>query len=158
MCLLCSDRRLTPLLLDKGLECKTIAVIGATGGVGLETVYQALAAGNKVRALCRSPDKLVIPPGNGGESKAGTTLTSPDLEIIQGDVTKKADVEKLLDDSDIAGVVVALGGRTAEVGKTSDSADANSDDEHAVGPDRTGWVRVSRGGGADADGRHEERD
>ncbi len=60
----------------------------------------------------------MVAPGSGGEAKAGTRLTSPDLEIIQGDVTKKADVEKLLDDSDIAGVVVALGGRTKEVGTT----------------------------------------
>jgi len=104
--------------LHEHLACKTIAVVGATGGVGLETVYQALASGNKVRALCRNPEKLVVPAGSGGETKAGTSLLSPDLEIIQGDVTKKEDVAKLLDDSDISGVVVALGGRTKEVGKT----------------------------------------
>jgi NAD(P)-dependent dehydrogenase (short-subunit alcohol dehydrogenase family) len=50
-------------LLAQNLSCKTIAVVGATGGVGLETVYQALGSGYKVRALARSPEKLVIPPG-----------------------------------------------------------------------------------------------
>merc|ERR1711966_308019 len=104
--------------ISESLTCKTIAVVGATGGVGLETVYQALSSGFKVRALCRTPEKLVVPPGSGGESKAGSSITSPDLEIIQGDVTKAQDVEKLLNDDDIQGVVVALGGRTADVGKT----------------------------------------
>ena len=49
-----------------------ILVIGANGGIGLQTVDQALAAGYHVRALVRNPANL--------------TLTHPNLEIIKGDV------------------------------------------------------------------------
>mmetsp|Transcript_32657 Transcript_32657/g.103401 ORF Transcript_32657/g.103401 Transcript_32657/m.103401 type:complete len:272 (-) Transcript_32657:61-876(-) len=101
-----------------GMTSKTIAVFGATGGVGLESVYQALNKGYKVKALARSPEKLIIPPGSGGESKAGKKIESPDLTVVQGDVTKAADVNKIFQDQDIDGVVVALGGRTKEVGTT----------------------------------------
>jgi len=96
----------------------SIAVFGGTGGVGLETIYQALQSGNKVRALVRSPQRLVVPPGSGGEAKAGMPLESPDLEVIQGDVTKLEDVQKVFEKGDVEGVVVALGGKTSEVGLT----------------------------------------
>lgn len=38
--------------------------------------------------------------------------------MIAGDVTRKADVEKVFAQSDIDGVVVALGGKTSDVGET----------------------------------------
>ena len=36
-----------------GLKAKAVAVFGATGGVGLEAIYQALAKGYDVKALAR---------------------------------------------------------------------------------------------------------
>ena len=35
-----------------------IAVLGATGGTGIETLKYALAEGHSVRALARTPDKI----------------------------------------------------------------------------------------------------
>jgi hypothetical protein len=66
----------------------------------------------------RTPSKVVVPPGSGGEVKAGQPMSSKDLEIITGDVTKAEDVNKVFASGDIEGVVVALGGRTSEVGQT----------------------------------------
>ena len=37
--------------------------------------------GDKVRALVRSPDKVVVPPGSGGEARSGQPLTSTDLTV-----------------------------------------------------------------------------
>lgn len=37
---------------------KTITILGATGGTGICLIKQALAAGHKVKALVRSPEKL----------------------------------------------------------------------------------------------------
>ncbi len=53
---------------------ETIMVIGAGGGIGLQVVKQALAAGYKVKALVRNPEKL--------------PLRHEDLSIIKGDVLK----------------------------------------------------------------------
>jgi uncharacterized protein YbjT (DUF2867 family) len=44
-------------------------------------------------------------------------LTDPKLIMIAGDVTNKADVDKVFENK-IDGVIVALGGKTAEVGET----------------------------------------
>jgi len=81
----------------------------------LECVYQALANGHKVRALARDPSRVVVPPGSGGAARAGQPLTSPDLTVIAGDVTKAEDVARVLEGG-VDGVVVALGGRTKSVG------------------------------------------
>lgn len=59
---------------------------------------------------------MVIPKGSGG-ANAGMPLTDGKLTMIAGDVTKKADVAKVFEQP-IDGVVVALGGKTAEVGET----------------------------------------
>ena len=64
----------------------------------------------------RNPDKLKIPVGSGG-ADAGKPLNDPKLTMIAGDVTKKSDVEKVFE-SPIDGVIVALGGKTADVGET----------------------------------------
>jgi nucleoside-diphosphate-sugar epimerase len=42
----------------------------------------------------------------------------PNLTLIAGDVTKQADVDKVFGSFNINGVVVALGGKTADVGET----------------------------------------
>jgi hypothetical protein len=78
---------------------------------------QSLGQGDTVRALARTPANVVIPPGSGGESKAGKPLTSPALTVVQGDVTRYEDVAKVMEGG-VDGVVVALGGRTSEVGTT----------------------------------------
>ena len=79
----------------RGLSAKAIAVFGSTGGVGLEAIYQALDKGFEVRALARTPANVVVPPGSGGEAKAGQALVSPALKITQGDVTSYDDVKKV---------------------------------------------------------------
>lgn len=65
---------------------------------------------------CRNPSNLKIPAGSGG-ADAGKPLTNPNLTLIGGDVTNKADVAKVFEQP-IDGVVVALGGKTKEVGNT----------------------------------------
>jgi uncharacterized protein YbjT (DUF2867 family) len=65
----------------------------------------------------RNPANLVIPKGSGG-AKAGQALTDPKLTMIKGDVTSKADVDKVFAAGKVDGVVVALGGKTADVGDT----------------------------------------
>lgn len=59
---------------------------------------------------------MVIPKGSGGND-AGKPIKDDKLTLIAGDVTKKADVDKVFE-YDIDGVVVALGGKTADVGET----------------------------------------
>jgi len=60
---------------------------------------------------------VVVPKGSGG-ADAGTSLTDPKLTVIAGDVTKKADVAKVFEAGKIDGVIVALGGKTSDVGDT----------------------------------------
>lgn len=102
---------------DSSLSMKTIAVIGASGLTAQECVYQALANGDSVVGLTRNPANVVTPKGSGGD-KEGQPIESPNLTMIAGDVTKLADVEKVFAAADIDGVVVALGGKTADVGET----------------------------------------
>jgi nucleoside-diphosphate-sugar epimerase len=93
---------------------KTIAVVGASGLTASECVFQALQNGDNVVGLTRNPSNLKIPKGSGG-SDAEKPLTNPKLTMIAGDVTNKADVAKIFE-QDIDGVVIALGGKTSDVG------------------------------------------
>jgi nucleoside-diphosphate-sugar epimerase len=110
---------------------KTIAVFGASGLTASECVYQALKEGDNVVGLARydlfvpgvfdrrwhnAHTNLKIPAGSGG-AEAGKSLTDPKLKMIAGDVTKKADVDKVFE-SPIDGVIIALGGKTSDVGDT----------------------------------------
>jgi putative NADH-flavin reductase len=70
-----------------------ILVIGASRGIGLETVREALAAGHSVRALARGADRMPI------EHEA--------LEKMSGDATDPGDVEAALEGVDA--VIQALG-------------------------------------------------
>lgn len=101
---------------ESALNMKTIAVFGASGLTASECVYQALKEGDNVVGLTRNPANLKVPKGSGG-ADADTPLTDPKLTCIAGDVTKKADVDKVFE-NDIDGVIVALGGKTKDVGET----------------------------------------
>merc|ERR1719198_2156104 len=101
---------------DSALCMKTIAVFGASGLTAAECVYQALQEGDNVVGLTRNPANLLVPKGSGG-ADADKPLTDPKLTMIAGDVTKKADVDKVFE-GDIDGVIVALGGKTSDVGET----------------------------------------
>lgn len=70
-----------------------VLIIGASKGIGLETVKTALAAGHRVRAFARSA--------------ADIDLTDPNLERFTGDATRAGDVRAALDGVDA--VVQALG-------------------------------------------------
>ncbi|CAM9379690.1 unnamed protein product [Ascophyllum nodosum] len=99
------------------MSAGNIAVFGGNGLTGSEVVYQALNRGCKVTAFCRDPSKLKVPAGSGG-SKAGTPLVAENIKTVQGTVTELEDVRKVFADGDVTGVVIALGGKTADVGKT----------------------------------------
>lgn len=96
---------------------KTIAVFGASGLTGSEAVFQALNEGDKVIGLTRNPSNLKVPAGSGG-ADADKPLQNENLTMIAGDVTKKSDVDKVFENGDVDGVIVALGGKTADVGET----------------------------------------
>lgn len=70
-----------------------ILVIGASRGIGLETVRRALAEGHRVRAFARSADAIRLDDSN--------------LERLSGDALKTADVRRALDGMDA--VIQALG-------------------------------------------------
>ena len=70
-----------------------IVVFGASRGVGLEVLKQALAAGHTVTAFVRSPSKM--------------HMQHPNLILFQGDATDSAAVEKAIAGQDA--VVSALG-------------------------------------------------
>ncbi len=70
-----------------------LLVIGASRGIGMETVKQALAAGHEVRAFSRSADRIAI------EHNA--------LEKWPGDATSKADMSAAIAGTDV--VIEAIG-------------------------------------------------
>ena len=70
-----------------------VLVIGASGGIGQETLSAALDAGHRVRAFSRSANKIA--------------LESSDLEKCPGDALKEADIDSALDGIDV--VVQTLG-------------------------------------------------
>ena len=111
-----NPKALSAIRSDSTLCMKTIAVIGASGLTASECVYQALKRGCDVVGLTRNPSNMKIPAGSGGSS-AGQPLSDPKLKMIGGDVTKKADVDKVFE-GPVDGVVIALGGKTADVGET----------------------------------------
>lgn len=70
-----------------------VLVIGASKGIGLESVKRALAAGHHVRALARGADKIA--------------LNHAELEKVKGDALNEDDVAAALDGIDV--VIQALG-------------------------------------------------
>lgn len=94
-----------------------IAVFGGSGKTGSECVYQSLSAGSKPFILSRDSSKLKIPLGSGGKL-GGSPLYDPNLKIVVGDVTDAHAVDRVFENNKIDGVIVALGGRTSDVGPT----------------------------------------
>ena len=70
-----------------------ILIIGASQGIGLEAVKQALARGHKVRAMARSANRIA--------------LEHPGLEKVVGDALHRDDVESVLIGVEV--VIQALG-------------------------------------------------
>jgi len=109
-----------------------------------ECVYQALKDGYNVIGLTRNPSNLKIPEGSGGNN-AGKEFDEPNLTMIGGDVTNSADVAKVFEAADIDGVVIALGGKTKDVGETmcTDGTATVLDAMKAKGVKRVSVVSVS---------------
>ncbi len=63
-----------------------LAIFGATGRTGIPLVEQALAQGDQVVALVRTPSKL--------------TVTNENLTVVQGDSMNAADVDKVVRGAD----------------------------------------------------------
>jgi len=95
----------------------SVAVFGASGGTGSEAVLQALERGEDVTCLVRDRSKLKSPRSAAGFT-ADAAFNSDKLTVTTGSVTNKADVDKIFDGQDVTGVVVALGGKTKDVGPT----------------------------------------
>ena len=76
-----------------------ILVIGASKGIGLETVRQALEAGHSVRALARSANNM--------------GLADPRLEKVRGDALNATDVTAAL--KGVSVVIQTLGIRVGEM-------------------------------------------
>jgi uncharacterized protein YbjT (DUF2867 family) len=72
-----------------------LTVLGAAGATGIPLVEQALAAGHRITALARSPDKL--------------TITSPSLLVVQGDATDRAALSQAMKGA--GAVISVLGAR-----------------------------------------------
>ncbi|WP_295696583.1 NAD(P)-binding oxidoreductase [Lapillicoccus sp.] len=70
-----------------------LLVLGGTGPTGALVIGQALTAGDTVRALVRSPEKV--------------GASNPHLEVVTGQATEPADVTRTLDGIDA--VIVTLG-------------------------------------------------
>lgn len=66
----------------------TVLIVGASRGIGLETVKRALEAGHNVRALARSAGRIPI--------------DHPDLERVSGDALDPTIVKRVLDGADAA--------------------------------------------------------
>ena len=68
-------------------NCKTVAFLGASTGVGLSALKHTLAAGHQCIALCRTPSKLtaIFP-----------LETNPNLQIVQGNAHDIAAVSECL--------------------------------------------------------------
>merc|ERR1719310_2338025 len=117
-----------PLVLGRGERCSspqcTIAVFGASGRTGSEVVLQAMERGEKVSCLVRDRLRLKAPRDNAelGCRKGTMTNFTPtmnnNMARTEGSVLNRADVDDVFEGKNITGVVVALGGKTREVGLT----------------------------------------
>ena len=105
------------------MTMKTVVVFGGSGLTGREVVHQALGQGYNVVTLARTPSKVLVPDrvaGSGGQPFSSELK----LKVVQGDVTSADDVARCFatataaDAEGVVGTVVALGGKTKDVGPT----------------------------------------
>ncbi len=75
---------------------KNITIIGASAGLGLETVIKSLEDGHKTTTLSRS---------------TGNLTQQTNLTIMQGSATKLADVKKAITDADAIIVTIGTGSK-----------------------------------------------
>lgn len=94
-----------------------LVILGATGGTGRLVVEQALAAGHKVTALVRSPEKL--------------TIRNSSFRVIAGNATDAGDVARALEGADA--VISTLGGTGSVI---ADSTRAILEAAHKTGVER----------------------
>ncbi|KAK6949869.1 hypothetical protein Daesc_008192 [Daldinia eschscholtzii] len=82
---------------------KTIAFMGASGGIGLGALTRALAAGHKCIALCRTPSKL---------TDKFPLDKYPNLKIVQGNAHDSSAVAQCLVDgtTPVDAIVSTIGG------------------------------------------------
>lgn len=76
------NRRLDGLLLEGDIQAMKLAVLGATGGTGLEIVRQAIGHGHSVTAFVRTPASL-----DGLRDR---------ITVIQGNLLSSAELERAL--------------------------------------------------------------
>ena len=102
----------------------TIAVFGSSGRTGSEVVFQALERGEKVSCLVRDKLRLKAPRDHAEMGlKRGSMMnfspsTNDNMFRTEGTVLNPDDVNAVFEGKDVTGVVVALGGKTREVGVT----------------------------------------
>jgi putative NADH-flavin reductase len=72
-----------------------LLVIGATRGIGLDVVKQALAAGHEVIALARNPQ--------------GFSMQHEKLKVVKGDILDQNSIERALDEQDAVCVTIGIG-------------------------------------------------
>lgn len=79
---------------------KTVAFMGASGGVGLATLKKTLAAGYQCTALCRTPSTLtdILP-----------TESNPNLRVLKGNAHDITTVSQLIrkDDGNLVDTIVS---------------------------------------------------
>ena len=71
-----------------------LLVIGATRGIGLEVVEQALAAGHEVTALARNT--------------AGFPVSHEKLKVVKGDILDQGSIESALGGQDVVCVTIGI--------------------------------------------------
>lgn len=92
-----------------------LAILGATGGTGIELVQRALQAGHDVQVLARTPEKI--------------TIKDARLTVIKGDAMKVEDVQKVVTGCDALLSCLGSGGffhQTKEVRPKCQSPRADS--------------------------------
>jgi putative NADH-flavin reductase len=72
-----------------------LLVIGATRGIGLEVVQQALEAGHEVTALARNPQ--------------GFSMQHERLRVVKGDILDQNSIERALEGQDAVCVTIGIG-------------------------------------------------
>jgi putative NADH-flavin reductase len=71
-----------------------LLIIGASRGIGLEVVQQALAAGHEVTALARNT--------------ASFPVSHEKLKVVKGDILDKSSIESALDGQDVVCVTIGI--------------------------------------------------